>query len=64
MNNMELVEALCDICREMADVIVEQESMLLQYNALDLEDNIADLKERYTRIIGPGSWPKESWEDD
>lgn len=57
MSNLQLIEALCGLLGEMAQIIATQRAALLQLDALAAEDEIEAARKKYIAIIGADEWP-------
>lgn len=59
MSNLKIIEELCGICSDLAQIIAKQHTALAQLDALVAEEEIAKAKERYTALIGADEWPDD-----
>lgn len=59
MSNLKIIEELCGICSDLAQIIAKQHTALAQLDALVAEEDIARAKERYTALISADEWPDE-----
>jgi hypothetical protein len=59
MSNLKIIEELCGICSELAQIIAKQHTALAQLDALVAEEEIAKAHDRYIALIGADEWPDE-----
>ena len=59
MSNLKIIEELCGICSELAQIIAKQYTALAQLDALVAEEEIAKAHDRYIALIGADEWPDE-----
>ena len=59
MSNLKIIEELCGICSELAQIIAKQHTALAQLDALVAEEEIAKVHDRYIALIGADEWPDE-----
>ncbi len=57
MSNLQIIEELCGICADLANIIALQRNTLAQLDAAAAEDEIAKARSRYTALLGAGEWP-------
>ena len=55
MSNLKIIEELCGICSELAQIIAKQHTALAQLDALVAEEEIA----KAHALIGADEWPDE-----
>ncbi len=59
MSNLQIIEELCGICADLANIIALQRNTLAQLDAAAAEDEIAKARNRYTALLGAGEWPDD-----
>ena len=59
MSNLKIIEELCGICSELAQIIAKQHTALAQLDALVAEEEIAKAHDRYIALVGADEWPDE-----
>ena len=59
MSNLKIIEELCGISSELAQIIAKQHTALAQLDALVAEEEIAKAHDRYIALIGADEWPDE-----
>lgn len=59
MSNLKIIEELCGICSDLAQIIAKQHTALAQHDALVAEDEIAKAHDRYIALIGADEWPDD-----
>lgn len=64
MSNLQIIEELCGICAELANIITAQRKSLAQFNALVAEEEIAKTRDRYNALIGADEWPDENAKEE
>lgn len=57
MSNLKIIEELCGILHDMADIIQEQQKLLMEHDAVSLVEETARVKRRYTDLLGAEEWP-------
>lgn len=60
MSNLQIIEELCGILRDMASLVEEQQTALAQFDAVALADEYEAVKGRYTALIGRDEWPDDA----
>lgn len=59
-SNLQIIEELCGILRDMADVIEKQQNLLLELEATDFSDDVARVRGRYENLLGADEWPDDA----
>lgn len=59
MSNLKIIEELCGILHDMADIIQEQQKLLMEHDAAAMAEETARVKKRYTDLLGADEWPDE-----
>lgn len=59
MSNLQIIEELCGICSDLAQIIAAQRNALAQHDALVAEEEIAKAHNRYIALLGAGEWPDD-----
>lgn len=59
MSNLKIIEELCGICSDLAQIIAKQHTALAQLDALVAEEDIANVHDRYIALIGADEWPDD-----
>lgn len=61
MSNLQIIDELCSICADLANIIALQRNTLAQLDAVAAEDEIAKAHDRYIAFLGteecPGDLP-------
>lgn len=57
MSNLQIIDELCRICTDLAQIIAKQRNVLEQHNALVAEEEIKNVHDRYIALIGADELP-------
>lgn len=64
MSNLQIIEELCGICRDLAEIVQEQQRLLAQHDAVAMTEDIERVKGRYTALLSRDEWPDSAAADE